>query len=133
MNKTLGWLHVLQHTLGGALVWWLWEETHVSKVVSSNPDTIYWMDIFYIHICCKICKVFEKTKINEKEAGVAHFCKKNCCSTHKSIDKSNLFCYKTTRGIVSPFCGSKMNSINPVLRLKPNTPCGEKIRKLFLR
>ena len=30
----------------GALVQWLWEETHVPKVMSSNPGTIYWMDIF---------------------------------------------------------------------------------------
>ena len=25
---------------------WLWEETSVLKVMSSNPSTIYWMDIF---------------------------------------------------------------------------------------
>ena len=30
----------------GALVYWLWEETHVPKVVGSNPGTVYWMDIF---------------------------------------------------------------------------------------
>ena len=24
---------------------WLWEETHVPKVVSSNPSTVYWMAI----------------------------------------------------------------------------------------
>ena len=30
----------------GALVFWLWEETHVPKVVSLNPGTLYWMDIF---------------------------------------------------------------------------------------
>ena len=30
----------------GALVYWLWEEAHVPKVVGSNPSTIYWMDIF---------------------------------------------------------------------------------------
>ena len=30
----------------GALVKWLWEETHVPKVVGSNPGTIYWVDIF---------------------------------------------------------------------------------------
>ena len=29
----------------GAPVLWLWEETHVLKVVSSNPSTVYWMDI----------------------------------------------------------------------------------------
>ena len=32
----------------GALVKWLWEETHVPKVVSLNPGTIYWMDFFHI-------------------------------------------------------------------------------------
>ena len=39
------------------------EEAHVPKVVSSNPGTEYWMDIFNIHICCKICNVSEKIKI----------------------------------------------------------------------
>ena len=29
----------------GALVQWLWEETHVPKVVGSNLSTLYWMDI----------------------------------------------------------------------------------------
>ena len=29
-----------------ALVKWLWEETHVPKVVCLNPSTEYWMDIF---------------------------------------------------------------------------------------
>ena len=24
----------------GALVWWLWEETNVPKVVGSNPSTV---------------------------------------------------------------------------------------------
>ena len=33
----------------GALVQWLWEETHVVKVVGSNPGTIKWMD-FFSHI-----------------------------------------------------------------------------------
>ena len=37
----------------GALVYWLWEETHVLKMVGLNPSTIYWMDIF----CCKNCNV----------------------------------------------------------------------------
>ena len=30
----------------GALVKWLWEETHVLKVIGLNPSTIYWMDDF---------------------------------------------------------------------------------------
>ena len=43
------------------------------KVVSSNPGTIYWMDIFTCICFCKNFNVFEKTKMNEKEAGVGPF------------------------------------------------------------
>ena len=39
------WKH---NTSKEALVWWLWEETQVLKVVGSNPITIYWMDIFHV-------------------------------------------------------------------------------------
>ena len=35
------------------------------------------MDIFHISICFQICCVFEKTKINEKEAGVGPFKKRS--------------------------------------------------------
>ena len=39
----------------GALVQWLWEETHVPKVIGSNPGAVYWMDMtFSTLICCKI-------------------------------------------------------------------------------
>ena len=34
----------------GALVRWLWEETHILKVVGSNPSTVYWMDIFHKYL-----------------------------------------------------------------------------------
>ena len=34
----------------GALVQWLWEETHVLKLVGSYPSTEQWMDIFYIYL-----------------------------------------------------------------------------------
>ena len=34
----------------GALVYWLWEEIRVINVGSSNPGTIYWMDIFHIYL-----------------------------------------------------------------------------------
>ena len=34
----------------GALVWWLWEETHAPKIIGSNPHTVYWMDIFHIYL-----------------------------------------------------------------------------------
>ena len=42
----------------GALVWWLWEETHIPKVVGSNPDTVYWMDIFSHLFVVKIVMCF---------------------------------------------------------------------------
>ena len=45
-----------------SLFLWLWEHTHVPKVVSSNPSTIYWMNIFHISICCKICTVCLKRR-----------------------------------------------------------------------
>ena len=63
----------------GALFQWLWEETHVSKVVGSNPGAGYWMDMtFFTLICCKNCIVcLKKTKINKKEAGMAHILKKS--------------------------------------------------------
>ena len=35
---------------------WLWEETRVLKVVSSNPGTVDCMDIVKF-ICCKNCSV----------------------------------------------------------------------------
>ena len=51
----------------GALVWWLWEETHVLKVVCSNPSTVYWMDIFSNIFVAKIVRL-KGSKINVKEA-----------------------------------------------------------------
>ena len=36
--------------------------SHDSKVVSSNPGTIYWMDFYHIPICCKICNVCLKRR-----------------------------------------------------------------------
>ena len=54
--------------MADALVKWLWEEL-IPKVVGSNP--IYWDFTF---IGSKNCSLFEKTKINVKEAaGMAHF------------------------------------------------------------
>ena len=32
--------------MAGALVQWLWEETHNLKVVGSNPGAVYWLYIF---------------------------------------------------------------------------------------
>ena len=64
-------------TLAGAKVWWLWEKTHVLKVMGSNPRTIYWMDIF-TYICFKKCNVcWERWKQTKKILGLAHFYKKN--------------------------------------------------------
>ena len=34
----------------GALVQWLREETRNQRVVSSNPGTGYWMDVFHIYL-----------------------------------------------------------------------------------
>ena len=51
-----------------ALVKWLWEETRVPKVISSNPSTVYWVDIFSHLFIVRIIMFFEKMKINEKEA-----------------------------------------------------------------
>ena len=52
----------------------LWEETHVPKVVVSNPGTLYWMDIFSHLFVVQLQCLFEKTKTYEKEAG--HFLKR---------------------------------------------------------
>ena len=64
-----------------ALVQWLWEESHVPKIMGLNPSTIYWMD-FFSSICCKIVMLFEKTKINDKEAGDSLFKKKQFLRPH---------------------------------------------------
>ena len=50
----------------GALIWWLWETTHVQEVVGSNPGAVYWMDMTFFTLYC----LFEKTEINEKEAKI---------------------------------------------------------------
>ena len=43
--------------------------TNVLKVMGSNPSTVYWMDIFHVYLLQKMLCLFDKTKINEKEAG----------------------------------------------------------------
>ena len=51
-----------RYNWAGALVKWLWEETHIMKVVGSNPSTMYRIDIF-TYICCKYCNVYlQKTE-----------------------------------------------------------------------
>ena len=42
----------------GALVKWLWEETHVPKVVGSSPVTVFWIDIFSHIFVAKIVMMF---------------------------------------------------------------------------
>ena len=69
-------LQTISNLRAGALVYWLWEDTHVPKVVGSNPGTVYWMDIFHIYLLwnCVVC--LKRPKINQKEAGVGPFLKK---------------------------------------------------------
>ena len=40
-----------------------------------NPGTVYWMNIFSTHICCKNCNDFclKRPKINDKDAVVGPF------------------------------------------------------------
>ena len=45
---------------------WSWEETHIMKVVSSNPSTIYRMELFTLICSKKIMFVSKRPKINEK-------------------------------------------------------------------
>ena len=65
----------------------LWEETHVLKVVGSNPGTVFWMDIFSHLFVVKIVMMFvwKRPKINEKEAGVGPFLKTACKSPSNSL------------------------------------------------
>ena len=44
--------------MAGALVQWLWEETHVLKVMGSNTGTLYWMDIISQIFVVKIVMMF---------------------------------------------------------------------------
>ena len=65
-------------TFPEALVWWLWEKTHIPKVVVGlNPGTVYQMEFFSHIFVAKICNVcLKRPKINKKEAGVGPFKKK---------------------------------------------------------
>ena len=42
----------------GGWVEWLWEETHVSKVMGSNPNIVHWMDIISHLFVVKIVMMF---------------------------------------------------------------------------
>ena len=69
--KKLEYLKIIRQTndsVTGTLVQWLWQQTHVVKVMSSNPNTIYWMK-FLTLICFQICNVcLEKTE-NKRKRG----------------------------------------------------------------
>ena len=43
----------------------------------SNPNTVYWIDIFSHKIVVKVELIAEKTKINENEAGEGPFLKRS--------------------------------------------------------
>ena len=58
-----------QFLRAGVLVLSLWEETHVPKVVGSNPSQHRILDgRFFTLICCKICNdvCLKRPKINDK-------------------------------------------------------------------
>ena len=44
------WSNNKELTRAGALVYWLWKETHILKVVDLNPGAVYWMDMPFFHI-----------------------------------------------------------------------------------
>ena len=64
------------------MVYWLWEETHVMKVVGSNPSTIYWMDNFsHCSVEKLYCLLVESAIINKRRPGKANLKnKKLLCS-----------------------------------------------------
>ena len=83
-----------------ALVQWLWEKTHVPKVVGLNPGTVCWMEIFSHIFVEKICKVcLKRPKINEKRPGLVLFKKpKNIRSLRPDMEKLCYFVYIQTEG-----------------------------------
>ena len=67
-----GFIHVGGTTLGQkyiaeALVYRLWEKTHVLKVEGSNPSTIYRIDICSHLFVGKNNVYLKRPKVNEKE------------------------------------------------------------------
>ena len=66
------------------MVKWLWEETHIPKVVGSTLCTVYWMNIFSQIFVVVIVMLFEKTKTNEKDAGDGPFIKKLTAGKNKA-------------------------------------------------
>ena len=52
-------------------------ETHVLKFVGLNSSAVYWIDIFsHLFVVKIVIALFEKMKINKKEAGDVPFLKK---------------------------------------------------------
>ena len=98
--KCLKQLNIAGITMpAGALVLWLWEETHIPKVVGSNPGTLYWMDILsHISVVKIVLFVWKRPKMSKKEAGVGPFKKtmhqiflqKFVCCAHQHEDLGNL-------------------------------------------
>ena len=43
------------------------------KAVSSNPSTVYWVDIFSHIFASKIVMFTEETKVHKKRPSMAHF------------------------------------------------------------
>ena len=54
-----------------SLILWLWEETHVQRIVSLNPIPAHKMANFHI-FCCKNFLTFVKTEKNKKRPDVTH-------------------------------------------------------------
>ena len=64
---------LLNYPRAGALVYWLWETTHVQEFVGSNPGAVYWVGMtFFTLICCKIVGL-KRAKISEKGPRLAYF------------------------------------------------------------
>ena len=59
-------------------------ETHDQTIVGLNPSTVYWIDIFHVYLF--MC-FFEKTKINEKEAGDGLFFKRSGIDQSKRLNR----------------------------------------------
>ena len=78
----------------GALVLWLWKEIHVTKVVSSNSGTVYWMDIFHIPICAKFVMCVWKDENKWKRGqGWSIFIQVNGLNSSNQDTRMNTHCY----------------------------------------
>ena len=64
-------MYLLKNTNFGRKPWssgYLWDKTHVLKVVGSNLSTVYWMDVFHISLLKK-CNVCLKKIENKRKRG----------------------------------------------------------------